>query len=130
MTKPLMIGIAGGSGSGKSTVAKNVAELLTTSSVAFIDMDAYYKNFSALSLDERKRLNWDHPDAFDYDLLCTHLSALSRREPIEKPEYDFVTHLRREESTSIDPADVVVIDGILLFVDERVRDLCDVKVFV
>lgn len=130
MLKPLIIGIAGGSGSGKSTVARNVAEHLTTSSVAFIDMDAYYKNFTSLSLDERRTLNWDHPDAFDYDLLCSHLDALSKREAIEKPEYDFVTHLRRAEPTRVEPADVVVIDGILLFVDERVRDLCDVKVFV
>src|SRR5436190_16149103 len=130
MLKPLIIGIAGGSGSGKSTVAKSVADLLTTASVAFIDMDAYYKNFPQLTLDERKRLNWDHPDAFDYDLLCKHLEALSKRTPIDKPEYDFVTHLRRAESTRIEPADVVVIDGILLFVDDRVRDLCDVKVFV
>jgi uridine kinase len=130
MLKPLIIGIAGGSGSGKSTVANNVAELLTTSSVAFIDMDAYYKNFPSLTLDERKKLNWDHPDAFDYDLLCAHLEALGRREPIEKPEYDFVTHLRRPAPTRVEPADVIVIDGILLFVDERVRELCDVKVFV
>jgi uridine kinase len=130
MLKPLIIGIAGGSGSGKSTVATNVADNLTTSSVAFIDMDAYYKNFPALSLDERKKLNWDHPDAFDYDLLCAHLEALSNRRPIDKPEYDFVTHLRRAECTRVDPADVVVIDGILLFVDARVRELCDVKVFV
>ena len=130
MLKPLIIGIAGGSGSGKSTVANNVAELLTTSSVAFIDMDAYYKNFPSLTLEERKKLNWDHPDAFDYDLLCAHLEALSRREPIEKPEYDFVTHLRRRDPTRVEPADVIVIDGILLFVDERVRELCDVKVFV
>jgi uridine kinase len=130
MLKPLIIGIAGGSGSGKSTVARNVAEHLTTSSVAFIDMDAYYKNFTSLSLDERRKLNWDHPDAFDYDLLCSHLNALSMREAIEKPEYDFVTHLRRAEPTHVEPADVVVIDGILLFVDERVRELCDVKVFV
>jgi uridine kinase len=130
MTKPLIIGIAGGSGSGKSTVARNVAELLTTSSVAFIDMDAYYKNFPELSLDERRRLNWDHPNAFDYDLLCAHLDALSERKAIEKPEYDFVTHLRRARPTVVEPADVVVIDGILLFVDDRVRDLCDVKVFV
>ncbi|PYO49334.1 MAG: uridine kinase [Gemmatimonadetes bacterium] len=128
--KPLIIGIAGGSGSGKSTVARNVAELLTTSSVAFIDMDAYYKNFPELSLDERRQLNWDHPDAFDYDLLRSHLDALSRRQAIEKPEYDFVTHLRRARPTRVEPADVVVIDGILLFVDDRVRDLCDVKVFV
>jgi uridine kinase len=130
MLKPLIIGIAGGSGSGKSTVANNVAELLTTSSVAFIDMDAYYKNFPSLTLEQRKKLNWDHPDAFDYDLLCAHLEALARREAIEKPEYDFVTHLRRPGSTLVEPADVIVIDGILLFVDERVRELCDVKVFV
>jgi uridine kinase len=130
MLKPLIIGIAGGSGSGKSTVARNVAEHLTTSSVAFIDMDAYYKNFTSLSLDDRRKLNWDHPDAFDYDLLCSHLNALGMRQAIEKPEYDFVTHLRRTEPTRVEPADVVVIDGILLFVDERVRELCDVKVFV
>ena len=130
MLKPLIIGIAGGSGSGKSTVASNVADLLTTSSVAFIDMDAYYKNFQQLTLDERRKLNWDHPDAFDYELLCEHLETLSRRRAIDKPEYDFVTHLRRPETIRIEPADVVVIDGILLFVDERVRELCDVKVFV
>src|SRR3954470_11202992 len=130
MLKPLIIGIAGGSGSGKSTVARNVADHLTTSSVAFIDMDAYYKNFTALSLDERRKLNWDHPDAFDYDLLFAQLDALSKRQAVAKPEYDFVTHLRSRNATRIEPADVIVIDGILLFVDERVRDLCDVKVFV
>ena len=130
MLKPLFIGIARGSGSGKSTVARNVAELLTTSSVAFIDMDAYYKNHPELSLDERRKLNWDHPDAFDYDLLCKHLESLSKRRPIEKPEYDFVSHLRGAVPTHVEPADVVVIDGILLFVDGRIRDLCDVKVFV
>jgi uridine kinase len=130
MLKPLIIGIAGGSGSGKSTVARNVAELLTTSSVAFIDMDAYNKNFTALSLDERRQLNWDHPDAFDYDLLCSHLELLRDRQPIDKPEYNFVTHLRSEVPTRVEPADVIVIDGILLFVDDRVRELCDVKVFV
>ena len=130
MLKPLIIGIAGGSGSGKSTVARNVAELLTTSSVAFIDMDAYYKNFTALSLDERRQLNWDHPDAFDYDLLCSHLELLRDRQPIDKPEYNFVTHPRCEVPTRVEPADVIVIDGILLFVDDRVRELCDVKVFV
>ena len=130
MLKPLIIGIAGGSGSGKSTVARNVADHLTTPSVAFIDMDAYYKNFTSLTLDERRKLNWDHPDAFDYDLLCAHLESLSKRQAIDKPEYDFVTHLRRPEPTRVEPADVIVIDGILLFVDDRVRNLCDVKVFV
>ena len=130
MPKPLIIGSAGGSGSGKSTVATNVADNLDSLSVAFIDMDAYYRNFSNLSLDERRRLNWDHPDAFDYDLLTDNLQRLSRRESVNKPIYDFVTHLRSEQHTTVEPSDVIVIDGILLFVDERVRDLCDVKVFV
>ncbi len=130
MTKPLIIGIAGGSGSGKSTVARNVADSLGSLSVAFIDMDAYYRNFGELTLDERRRLNWDHPDAFDYDLLTDHLERLGNRETVDKPVYDFVTHLRSEEAITVEPSDVIVIDGILLFVDSRVRELCDVKVFV
>ena len=130
MSNPLIIGIAGGSGSGKSTVARKVAEALKNLSVAFIDMDAYYRNFTAISLEERRKVNWDHPDAFDFDLLTEHLRDLSERRAIEKPVYDFVTHLRSDASVRIEPADVIVIDGILLFVDERVRDLCDVKVFV
>ncbi|MBA3342527.1 MAG: uridine kinase [Gemmatimonadaceae bacterium] len=130
MSKPLIIGIAGGSGSGKSTVAANVTNALTNLSVAFIDMDAYYRNFSELTLDQRRHLNWDHPDAFDFDLLATHLDLLAARTTINKPVYDFVTHLRSDETAAVEPSDVIVIDGILLFVDERVRDLCDVKVFV
>ena len=128
--KPFIIGIAGGSGSGKSTVAHKVAEGLGTSSVAFIDMDAYYKNFTELPIEERRKLNWDHPDAFDFDLLCAHLSHLAEGKPIDKPVYDFVSHLRSATTRRIEPPEVVVIDGILLLVDERVRDLCDVKVFV
>jgi uridine kinase len=128
--KPFIIGIAGGSGSGKSTVARKVAEGLSASSVAFIDMDAYYKNFTELTLEERRKLNWDHPDAFDFDLLCNHLGSLADSKAIDKPEYDFVTHLRSSSTRHIEPPEVVVIDGILLLMDERVRDLCDVKVFV
>ena len=128
--KPLIIGIAGGTGSGKSTVARRIAEALTPASVAFLDMDAYYRNFVHLSLAERRKVNWDHPDAFDLDLLVTHLDHLADRRPIDKPVYDFVQHLRAEESKPVAPADVIVIDGILLFVDERVRARCDVKVFV
>jgi uridine kinase len=130
VSKPLIIGIAGGSGSGKSTVARNVTENLGDLSVAFIDMDAYYRNFSDLTLDERRHLNWDHPDAFDFELLTEHLTALTHRQCINKPVYDFVTHLRSDKTIPVEPSDVIVIDGILLFVDERVRDLCDVKVFV
>lgn len=128
--KPLIIGIAGGTGSGKSTVARRIAEALTPASVAFLDMDAYYRNFAHLSLEERRKVNWDHPDAFDLDLLVAHLDQLSGGQPIDKPVYDFVQHLRAEASKPVAPADVIVIDGILLFVDERVRARCDVKVFV
>lgn len=128
--KPFIIGIAGGSGSGKSTVARNVAQALQTETVAFIDMDAYYLNHAHLTMDERRKINWDHPDAFDWDLLIEQLTRLSAGESIDKPVYDFVTHSRSEKCVVIPPAQVVVIDGILLFSDARVRDLCDVKVFV
>lgn len=99
-------------------------------SVAFIDMDAYYRNRVDLTLDERRRLNWDHPDAFDFELLVSHLEALSKGEAVEKPVYNYVTHLREERTERIAPSDVVVIDGILLFVDERVRERCNVKAFI
>jgi uridine kinase len=128
--QPLIIGIAGGSGSGKSTVARNVIKALSGGSMCAIDMDGYYRNFAHLPMEERKAVNWDHPDAFDWELLIDHLTRLSRREAIDKPVYDFVTHTRRAEASRVEPTDVVVVDGILLFVEERVRELCDVKVFV
>jgi uridine kinase len=128
--KPLIIGIAGGTGSGKSTVARNVAQALHTESVAFIDMDAYYLNFAHLPYAERKKINWDHPDAFDWPLLIAQLQRLAAGESVEKPVYDFVNHTRSDRTVVVPPAHVVVVDGILLFGDARVRELCDVKVFV
>ncbi len=128
--KSLIIGVAGGTGSGKSTVARKVAQALDAASVAFIDMDAYYRDLTHLSHDERRRFNWDHPDAFDVELLVRHLEKLSAGEAIDKPVYDFVAHARATASVRIAPADVIVIDGILLFVDPRIRTLCDVKVYV
>jgi uridine kinase len=128
--KPLIIGIAGGTGSGKSTFARKVADALDASSVAFIDMDAYYNDYAHLTLDERRRINWDHPNAFDWDLLLSHLQALASGSGIQKPQYDFVRHLRSGETVAIASAEVVVIDGILLLSDARIRDLCDIKVFV
>ncbi|HYC52471.1 MAG TPA: uridine kinase, partial [Gemmatimonadaceae bacterium] len=112
------------------TFARKVADALDASSVAFIDMDAYYNDYPALSLDERRRINWDHPHAFDWDLLLAHLRDLSAGRSIEKPVYDFVQHLRSPETVHVPAADVVVIDGILLLSDKRIRDMCDVKVFV
>jgi uridine kinase len=128
--KPLIIGIAGGSGSGKSTVAQSIARELDDASVALIDMDAYYRNLTHLSLDERRLVNWDHPDAFDWELLIAQLEQLAGGEAIDKPVYDFVTHTRNAETRRIPPADVVVVDGILLLADERVRAIADIKVFV
>jgi uridine kinase len=81
-------------------------------------------------MEERKAINWDHPDAFDWELLIEQLTRLAGRQPIEKPVYDFVSHTRSEQTVHVEPTDVIVVDGILLFVDERVRALCDVKVFV
>ncbi len=128
--KPLIIGIAGGTGSGKSTVARRVAESLPGMSVAFIDMDGYYKNFIELPIEQRRRINWDHPDSIDWELLENQLAELAAGRAIEKPVYDFVQHVRSPQRVPVPPADVVVIDGILLFVEPQVRDLCDVKVFV
>ena len=128
--KPLIIGIAGGTGSGKSTFAHKVADALDASSVAFIDMDAYYHHYQHLSLEERRRINWDHPDSVDWELLFGHLAALTAGREIDKPVYDFVAHLRRDETVRVRATEVVVIDGILLFTDARIRALCDVKVFV
>lgn len=130
LMNPLIIGIAGGSGSGKSTVARRVAQALPGARVAFIDMDAYYRDHQHLSMEERRRVNWDHPDAFDIGLLADHLAALGRGEAIDKPVYDFVQHRRSTDVVRIEPADVIVLDGILLLVDERIRERCDVKVFV
>ena len=128
--KPFIVGVAGGSGSGKSTVARNLAQALHAESVAFIDMDAYYRNFEHLALAERRKINWDHPESFDWELLVGQLSRLASGEAIEKPVYDFVSHTRSGQTVIVPAARVVVIDGILLFSDPRVRDLCDVKVFV
>ena len=128
--KPLIIGVAGGTGSGKSTVARRVAEALPEASVAFLEMDAYYHNFAHLSSAELEHLNWDHPDAFDVELLTAHLDTLTRGEPITAPRYSFETHSRSHETRTVRAADVVVVDGILLLADKRVREFCDVKVFV
>ncbi len=128
--KPLIIGIAGGTGSGKSTVARKVAEALPDASVAFLEMDAYYRDFRHLTLEQLHQVNWDHPDAFDVELLTFHLAQLSAGHRVDMPVYEFASHARSERVRPIEPADVVVIDGILLLSDPAIRDLCDVKVFV
>lgn len=128
--KPLIIGIAGGTGSGKTTVAQKIADALPDASVAFLDMDGYYRYFSHLPMEDRRKINWDHPETFDLDLFASHLAQLARGESVQKPVYDFTQHVRSPRTEEIQAADVVVVDGILLFADERIRDFLDVKVFV
>ncbi len=128
--RPLMIGIAGGTGSGKSTVARRVAAALTDSSVAFVEMDSYYRSHVGMSMRELHHLNWDHPDAFDLELFVEHLDAMAHGRAIDKPVYDYTVHARSDATVRIGQVDVVVVDGILLFTDERVRQRLDVKVFV
>ncbi|MDB4947644.1 MAG: Uridine kinase [Gemmatimonadetes bacterium] len=128
--KPFLIGIAGGTGSGKTTVAKRIYESLHLDSAVFIDHDAYYKEAGHLPLEERRLINFDHPDSLDNDLLIEHLEALIAGRPIAKPEYDFVAHTRAPHSTPVEPRDVILVDGILLFVDARLRDMFDLKIFV
>ena len=126
----LIIGLAGGTGSGKTTIARRIAAGLAPARVAVVDMDAYYRPRPELTFDERKQMNWDHPDALDVDLFVRQIEALARGESVNKPVYDYTTHLRRDEPERIPAADVVIVDGILLFTDARLRDRCDLKVFV
>lgn len=127
--RSLVIGIAGGSGSGKSTLARSVAAASPVP-VVTLDMDGYYRNFTHLSDEERRRVNWDHPDALDLELFAGHIGELAAGHRIDKPVYDFVRHLRACDTVPVDPAPVIIVDGILLLADARVRDLCDIKVFV
>jgi uridine kinase len=128
-TGPLIIGVAGGSGSGKTTVARAIVEHLDLDAV-LIDADAYYCDLAHLSLEERKQVNFDHPDALDVPLLAEHLTSLAEGRSIEKPTYDFAAHTRATRTVMVEPRDVVLVDGILIFSDSRLRPLFDIKVFV
>ena len=130
MTQPLIIGIAGGTGSGKTTVARKVAAALPEGSVAIIEHDSYYLDRDNLSYEERCRLNYDHPEALDNELLVEHLGALRKGETVEVPVYDFKTHLRQEKNRDVGPAPVIILEGILVFTDARIRRLLDMKLFV
>ena len=126
----LIVGVAGGSGSGKSTVAHGIVRALGPDLATVIDMDGYYRDFFQLSAERLKEVNWDHPDSLDLDLLATDLERLGRGESIAKPCYDFTAHRRRVNRERVEPHAVIIVEGILLFVDERVRAACDMKVYV
>jgi uridine kinase len=127
---PLVIGIAGGTGSGKSTIAKNIAAALPAAEVATIDHDAYYRDRPDLTAEERAQVNFDHPDALETSLLIEHVRALRAGQTVEIPAYDFTTHRRLPETRSVEPSPIVIVEGILVFVDPALRALLDIKVFV
>jgi uridine kinase len=130
MIMPLTIGVAGGTGSGKTTVALKLLERVGFDRVAYVPHDAYYRDASHLPAAERARLNFDHPDSLDNELLAEHVRRLKTSQPVEIPVYDFKTHSRLKETRHIDPQPVILIEGILIFADKRLRDLMDVKIFV
>lgn len=130
MRKPVVIGVAGGSGSGKTSVTKAIYESFKGHSITMIQQDYYYKDQSDLPFEERLKTNYDHPLAFDNDLLIEHLEKLLRYEPIEKPVYDYSLHTRSKEVIEVEPKDVIILEGILVLEDERLRNLMDIKLFV
>lgn len=127
---PVIVGVAGGTGSGKTTVAQMIYERVGPDKVAYIAHDAYYHDLGHLSPEERARHNFDHPDALDTGLLVQHLLMLKQGEPVEVPVYDFTTHTRRPETRLVTPHPVILVEGILIFVDRVLRDLMDIKIFV
>ncbi|HAQ06021.1 MAG TPA: uridine kinase [Bacillus bacterium] len=128
--KPVVIGVAGGSGSGKTSVTKAIYESFKGHSILMIEQDYYYKDQSHLPMEERLKTNYDHPLAFDNDLLINHLQKLLRHEPIEKPVYDYTVHTRSSEIIPVEPKDVIILEGILILEDERLRNLMDMKLYV
>ena len=126
----LIIGICGGTGSGKTTVANRILETVSASEVVFIQQDSYYRNLTDLPLDYRNIANFDHPDALDNDLLVNHVRRLKAGEAVELPVYDFRTHSRLNETRHVDPKPIVIVEGILIFADPRLLEQMDIKVFV
>lgn len=126
----MIIGICGGTGSGKTTIAKAIVDAVGRTNVVLVEQDSYYRNLSDMPLDERHQANFDHPDSIDSDMLVNHLIRLKQGLSIDMPLYDFVTHTRSEEIEVIEPKPVVLVEGILIFAESRVLDLLDVRVFV
>jgi uridine kinase len=126
----LLIGVAGGSGSGKTTVSHAILERVGRDRIAYLQHDAYYRDRSALPLAERARINYDHPDSLETDLLIEHLKQLRAGRAIEMPQYDFAQHVRKSTTRRVEPRAVILVEGILIFADRALRDLFDIKIFV
>lgn len=131
LDKPVIIGIAGGSGSGKTTIAHEIAdEINADDHITIMTQDSYYKDNTGVPMAERKKINYDHPDAFDMPLLEDQLNQLLHRKPIEMPTYDFTAHTRSEKTIHVEPSDIIILEGILVLSNEAIRNLMDIKVYV
>lgn len=130
MSKPVVIGVSGGTGSGKSTVAKAIFKSLPDENILIIEQDAYYIDQSDLTYDERVKTNYDHPLAFDTELLIEHIQKLCEHKSIEKPIYNFSKHNREDNTISVMPKEIIIIEGIMILEDQRLRNLMDIKIFV
>lgn len=128
--KPIVIGIAGGTGSGKTSVTKAIYDQFKGHSILMIQQDSYYKDQTHLPMEERLKTNYDHPLAFDNDLFIEHINLLLQYKAIEKPVYDYTVHTRSSETIPVEPKEVIILEGILVLEDERLRDLMDIKIFV
>lgn len=126
----IIIGIAGGTGSGKTTVVRKIAETLPPDNVAVIPLDSYYNQTDDLTPEERRKINFDHPDAFDWDLLFEHIQKLKSGQAVEQPTYSYVVSNRMKETVHVEPKPVMIIEGIMTLVDSKLRDLMDLKIFV
>ena len=130
MIQNLIIGIAGGTGSGKTTLANRIIEELNDPNIIIIKQDAYYKSHNELSIEERQKINFDHPNAIDTKFLIQHIKTLKNNQSIKMPVYDFNTHLRKTETICIQPHRVIILEGILIFENKELRNLLDIKIFV
>ncbi len=126
----MIIGICGGTGSGKTTIARAIVESVGAANVVLVEQDSYYRNLADMPLDERHQANFDHPDAIDSDMLVNHLIRLKQGLTVEMPLYDFVTHTRSDRIETIEPRPVVIVEGILIFAEPRILDQLDVRIFV
>lgn len=128
--KPIVFGVAGGTASGKTTVARTILEAVGAEQIAYLPHDAYYRDMPHLTLEERAHQNYDHPNSLETKLMIEHIEQLLRWQPVQVPVYDFTTHRRTEETVLVEPSPIILVDGILIFTKRKLRELMDIKVYV